>query len=67
MLDVLCALVVAVPVGTNLALVHVLWTVVSGRLLVQRGALVPALWASGLSAAAVLQTLEAQVAPLLAS
>jgi hypothetical protein len=39
-------------VGTNLALLHVLWMLVSGALLPQRGALFPALKAIGLSDAA---------------
>lgn len=38
------------PVGTNLALLHFFWMLVSGALLPQRGALFPALHASGLSA-----------------
>lgn len=38
--------------GTNLALLHVLWVLVSGALLPQRGALFPALKAIGLSDAA---------------
>jgi hypothetical protein len=41
-----------VPLGTNLALLHVLWMLVSGALLPQRGALFPALKAIGLSDAA---------------
>jgi hypothetical protein len=53
MMDVLNSLVVCLPVGTNLALLHVLWAVSSGQLLAQRGALVPALTASGLSREAV--------------
>lgn len=52
-LDVLSGLVEALPVGTNLGVLHALWAIVSGRLLAARGALVPALWACGLSAAAV--------------
>jgi hypothetical protein len=39
-------------VGTNLALLHMLWMLVSGALLGQRGALFPALKAIGLSDAA---------------
>ena len=31
-----------VPVGTNLALFHLLWTLLSGRLLTSRGAVIPA-------------------------
>lgn len=49
----LCNLVAAVPQGTNLALVHVLWALLSGQLLPSRGALIPALLAIGLSTAAV--------------
>lgn len=37
------------PIGTNLALLHFLWMLVSGALLPQRGALFPALKAIGLS------------------
>ncbi|MGH3577014.1 MAG: hypothetical protein ACRDU0_05595 [Mycobacterium sp.] len=42
-----------VPVGTNLGLFHLLWTMVSGRLLASRGAVFPALAAFGLPAPAV--------------
>jgi hypothetical protein len=49
----LCAVVAAVPVGTNLALVGLLWMLVSGRLLATRGALIPGLSAAGLAAPAV--------------
>lgn len=41
-----------VPVGTNLALFHLLWTMLSGRLLESRGAVIPALAAFGLPAPA---------------
>src|SRR5258708_2421169 len=37
------------PVGTNLALLHMLWMLVSGTLLGQRGAIFPALKTIGLS------------------
>jgi hypothetical protein len=40
------------PVGTNLALLQFFWMLVSGALLPQRGALFPALQATGLSAEA---------------
>ena len=40
------------PIGTNLALLHVLWVLISGALLPQRGAVIPALKAIGLSDAA---------------
>ena len=38
------------PVGTNLALLYVLWALLSGDFLASRGALFPALLALGLSA-----------------
>src|SRR5438045_1355974 len=50
---VLCAVVSGTPIGTNLGLVHVLWMLVSGRLLETRGAVIPGLSATGLSAPAV--------------
>lgn len=37
-----------VPVGTNLGLFHLLWTLLSGRLLASRGAVIPALADTGL-------------------
>jgi len=49
-MNTLIALTGDLPVGTNLALLHFLWMLVSGGLLPQRGALFPALQASGLSA-----------------
>src|SRR5256885_2051136 len=49
----LCALVEPVPVGTNLDLVMVFWMLVTGQLLGTRGAVVPALSASGLAPPAV--------------
>lgn len=51
-MKVLVALTAGLPVGTNLALLQFLWMLVSGALLPQRGALFPALQASGLSAQA---------------
>ena len=36
-LELLCAVVSAVPMGTNLGLWHLLWMPVSGRLLTARG------------------------------
>jgi hypothetical protein len=41
------------PVGTNLALFHLLWTLLTGRLLASRGAVIPALAAFGLPDPAV--------------
>jgi hypothetical protein len=48
-LEVLCVVVAATPVGTNLGLVQVLWMLVSGRLLETRGAVITGLSAAGLS------------------
>jgi len=48
-MNILVALTRDLPVGTNLALLHFLWMLVSGALLPQRGALFPALVATGLS------------------
>jgi hypothetical protein len=53
MLTLLCRLVVTLPVGTNLGMVHLLWMLVSGRLLEARGAVIPALSDCGLSERAV--------------
>lgn len=53
MMTLLCRLVVAVPVGTNLGLLHLLWMLVSGQLLATRGAVIPGLSAGGLSERAV--------------
>src|SRR6266536_3484895 len=47
-LAVLCRLVARFPVGTNLGLVHLMWMMVSGRLLATRGAVIPGLAALGL-------------------
>jgi hypothetical protein len=49
----LSAVVVALPIGTNLGLLLVLWMLVSGQLLETRGAVLPGLTRLGLSAAAV--------------
>jgi hypothetical protein len=49
----LVAITQGLPIGTNLALLHVLWALVSGQLLKSRGALFPALQAIGLSPPAV--------------
>src|SRR5438876_2172040 len=53
MMTLLCALVGSLPVGTNLGLLHLLWMLVSGRLLTTRGAVIPGLSECGLSARAV--------------
>jgi hypothetical protein len=52
-IGVLCAVVGGTPIGTNLGLVHLLWMLVSGRLLETRGAVIPGLAAAGLSEPAV--------------
>jgi hypothetical protein len=52
-IGVLCAVVAETPIGTNLGLLHVLWMLVSGRLLETRGAVIPGLSATGLSEPAV--------------
>lgn len=51
--NVLSCVVADVPLGTNLGLFHLLWTLLSGRLLQSRGAVIPALADFGLGAAAV--------------
>jgi hypothetical protein len=53
MLTLLCALVRALPIGTNLGLLHLLWMLVSGQLLAARGAVFPGLSACGLSERAI--------------
>jgi hypothetical protein len=58
-IGVLCAVVGRTPIGTNLALVHLLWMLVSGRLLVSRGAVIPGLSATGLSDPAVRRAMAA--------
>jgi len=47
------AILVDVPVGTNLSLFWLLWTLISGRFLLSRGAVFPALADGGLPADAV--------------
>lgn len=48
-MNTLIALTKDLPIGTNLALLHFLWMLVSGALLPQRDALFPALQAIGLT------------------
>ncbi len=52
-MTILSALVAPVPIGTNLGLLHVLWLLVSGRLLTSRGAVIPGLSELGLTEAEV--------------
>src|SRR5215470_11910980 len=51
--SVLSRVVAGVPIGTNLGLFHLLWMLLSGRLLQSRGAVIPGLAALGLTADAV--------------
>jgi hypothetical protein len=68
---VLSCVVAHVPLGTNLGLFYLLWTLLSGRLLQSRGAVIPALADFGLGAAAVRRAWAAlaygrwSIAPLL--
>ncbi|MDQ5839638.1 MAG: hypothetical protein M3537_00465 [Chloroflexota bacterium] len=52
-MGLVCALVVDLPIGTNLGLVHVIWMLLSGKALLTRGAIIPGLSAVGLSDGAV--------------
>src|SRR6187402_2016669 len=52
-IEAVCAVVARTPIGTNLGLVHLLWTLVSGRLLETRGAVIPGLSAAGVPEPAV--------------
>jgi hypothetical protein len=52
-LTLVSGLVVDVPIGTNLGLLHLFWMLLSGKLLLSRGAIVPGLSAVGLSEGAV--------------
>ena len=49
MLELLCVVVSPLPIGTNLGLLHLLRMLVSGRLLMARGAIVTGLSEAGLS------------------
>lgn len=52
-MSVLTTIVANLPIGTNLALLHFLWMLVSGSLLTHRGALFPALQSTGIGEQAV--------------
>jgi hypothetical protein len=52
-LTLVSGLVADVPIGTNLGLLHLVWMVLCGKLLVSRGAIFPGLSAVGLSERAV--------------
>ena len=51
--SVLSHMVASVPIGTNLGLFHLLWMLLSGRLLQSRGAVIPGLADLGRAADAV--------------
>ena len=48
-MQLLCTVVAACPLGTNLGLLHLLWMLASGRLLAARGAVIPGLSEMGLT------------------
>lgn len=52
-IQTLASIIENLPIGTNLALLQFMWMLVSGRLLASRGALFPALKATGLAEDAV--------------
>lgn len=47
--QLLCYVVASLPIGTNLGILRLLWSILCGRLLESRGALFPALMAAGFS------------------
>ncbi len=51
--SLLCGLVVSLPIGTNRGLFDLFWMLLSGQLLLSRGAIFPGLRAVGLSDGAV--------------
>jgi hypothetical protein len=59
MMTMLCDVVHTLPVGTNLALLHLLWMMVSGHVLVSRGAIIPGLHHLGLSDQAIRRAWQA--------
>jgi hypothetical protein len=56
MTDVVSQMGQRVPVSTNLGLLHLLWRLLRGHLLLSRGAVIPGLAALGLAEAAVRRT-----------
>jgi hypothetical protein len=58
-IHVLEQVVKGLPVGTNLALLHLLWTIITGSFLSSRGALFPALQRCGFSPAASYRSWQA--------
>ena len=49
----------SVPVGTNLALIHLIWSILNGSFLGSRGAIFPALQESGFSAKEIRRSWQA--------
>ena len=58
-MTLLCSVVRTLPIGTNLALLHLLWMMISGQLLLSRGAIIPGLHQMGLSDRAVRRAWQA--------
>ena len=58
-LQVLKAVVQGVPIGTNLALLHLMWGILNGSFLGSRGAIFPALQDSGFSAQEIRRSWQA--------
>ena len=59
-MTMLSTLVAPLPIGTNLGLLHLLWMLVSGRLLGSRGAILPGLSDLGLTDGEVRRAWAAQ-------
>ena len=58
-LQALQIMVQSVPVGTNLALIHLMWTILNGSFLGSRGAIFPALQESAFSAEEIRRSWQA--------
>ena len=52
-MDALIHITESLPIGTNLGMLHILWTIISGKLLPNRGGLYPALQDSNLDPAEI--------------
>lgn len=59
MMQLLCDVVRSLPIGTNLALLYLLWALVSGQFLTSRGGVIPALDQLGLPKRAVRRSWQA--------
>jgi hypothetical protein len=58
-MTLLCDVVRTLPVGTNLGVLHLLWMMISGYLLISRGAIIPGLYQMGLPDKAVRRSWQA--------